>query len=95
MVAGMECRRWRAERFARSGRGVFWVKSVCRFGPRRAIHALEELAVGESGEDQQDYEVFASATILDRNWDILFINSCVSENFVEYNRAWACAGVVT
>ena len=56
-------------------------------GPRCPIHADEELAVGKSGTNQQDFEIFISTIVLDRNSQVRSHKSMVAEGILRNNRA--------
>ena len=63
-------------------------------GPGCAIHAHIELAVGRKGTFKQDFEIFISPIILDRNSQICFHKVMLTGMVIQNNRARVCARAV-
>ena len=59
--------------------------------PRCAIHAHEELTMSKIGTKQEDFEIFVTAIILDRNTQIFFHKVMLTATVIKINRARACA----
>jgi len=75
------------EGLAQTGKQSGQRNGPAMLGPGSAIHAHIELALRENGAPEQDFEVFISTIILDRNSQVCFHKVMVTGRVMKANRA--------
>ena len=75
------------ECFTKSGQEFDYRNGSAIFGPRCPIHADVELPVRRKGTFEEDFEIFISTIILDRNSQVCFHKGMVTGRVRKTNRA--------
>ena len=73
--------------FSEAGEQFGEGNGVAMLGPRSAIHTHVELAVRRKSTMEQNFKIFISVIILDRNSQVCFHKAMVTDRVMKANRA--------